>query len=397
MDAPSSIVPEPRRILQLARQDKRAAEEAVAALPLESQVALVCSAPLALRSKLLELAPTPEELIPLLPEAELCFTAKAIGLWDASWILEHATPSQLVTSLDLDGWGGLAHEPASLRMWLAALAEAGDETLLRAATAVDPELIVLMLRDRVHVLLDPKDDEWQAPEGARTLEGQFYLLARQPGDDLDDVLHLLRVLFQEDYWLYFRMLQGVIWELPTDLEEWALRWRTGRLEDLGFPSWDEAMRIYGYVRPSDRDAIPADDAPLDVEAWSLPVFLPELPATLSQVHSVFQAAAELDEGERRGFFYAFVATANRVAVADRMPLGDADTLPRAIEVAAEVVSLGLEHVASRNGIGLTEALRRVSLERLFRVGASLGGRRPPPMPEPSATADEPQDDESENT
>ena len=140
------------------------------------------------------------------------------------------------------------------------------------------------------------------------------------------------------------------------------------------------MRIYGYIRPGERDRIPEEVEPLDVREWQLPVFMPELPATVSQSHSVFQAAAELDEEERRGFFYAFVGTANRVAVADRMPLGDADTLPEAIEAAAAVVSQGLEHVASRNGLSLTETLRRVSLERLFRVGASLGGRKPPPSP-----------------
>ena len=218
-------------------------------------------------------------------------------------------------------------------------------------------------------------------------------MARRTGDDLDDVVRLLRVLFQEDYWLYFRMLQGAIWELDGDLEEWALRWRTGRLEDLGFPSWDEAMRIYGYVRPSERDQIPEGAHALDVDAWPLPVFLPELPATLSRSYSVFRAASELDEEERRRFFYAFVAAANRVAVADRMPLGDADTLPQAIEVAAEVVSEGLEYVASRNGIGLADALRRVSLERLFRVGASLSGRRPPPIPEaPAGAAESPGDE-----
>lgn len=381
MDVRPSIVPEPRQVLQLARKDKRAAEEAVAALSLEDQVILVCSTPLPLRARLLGLTPAPEEVIPLLPEAELCFTAKAVGLWDAGWILEHATPAQLVASIDLDGWQGLAPDRESLRVWLAALAEAGDETLRRAARALDPELIVLMLRDRIDVVLDPKDDEWQAPEGAQTLEGQFYLIPKRPGDDLDDVLKLLHSLFREDYWLYFRMLQGVVWELESDLEEWALRWRTGRLEDLGFPCWEESMRIYGYIRPSERDQIPAGDNPLDIDSWQLPVFLPELPATLSQTHSLFQAAAALDEEERRGFFYAFIATANKVAVADRMPLGDADTLPEAIETAAAVASEGMEYVASHNGIGLTEVLRRTSLERLFRVGASLAGRKPPTTPE----------------
>jgi hypothetical protein len=380
MDARPSVIPQARQILQLARNDKRAAEEVVAALPIEDQVSLVCSAPLDLRERVLDLTPAPEEVIPLLPEAEFCFTAKAIGLWDAGWILEHATPAQLVASIDLDGWTGLVPNRDSLREWLAALAEAGEETLLRAARALDPELVVLTLRDRVDVVLDPKDEEWQPPEGARTLEGQFYLIPKRSDDDLDDVLKLLHAIFREDYWLYFRMLQGVTWELQSDLEEWALRWRTGRLQDLGFPSWDEAMRIYGYIRPGERDRIPEEVDTLDVPEWQLPVFMPELPATVDQAHPVFQAAAELDEEERRGFFYAFLGTANRVAVADRMPLGDPDTLPEAIDAAAVVISQGLEHLATQNDLDLTETLRRVSLERLFRVGASLGGRRPPPSP-----------------
>lgn len=380
MDAKPSILSRSREILRLAREDKRAAEKALASLALDDQAFLVCSAPVGLRGRLLELTPAPEAVIPLLPEAELCFTARALGLWDASWILEHATPAQLVASIDLDAWQGLQPDLRSMRDWLAALAEAGEATLLRAARSLDPETLVLMLRDRVQVALDPRDDDWQPPPGAQTLEGQFYLMPRRAGDDLDDVVELLRVLFEEDYWLYFRLVQGVAWELPSDLEEWALRWRTGRLADLGFPSWDEAMRIYGYVRPADRDRIPEEGSPLDVEAWNLPVFMPELPETVSQSHSVFRAAAELSEEERRGFFYAFVAIANKVAVADRMPLGDADTLPEAIGVAAAVVSQGLEHLATANGLGLADILQRVSLERLFRVGASLGGRRPPPIP-----------------
>ena len=376
MDVRPSTLPDTREILRLARSDKAAAEQAVAQLSLDEQVALVCAAPMGLRSRVLELTPAPEEVIPRMPEAELCFTVKAVGLWDADWILEHASETQIVTSLDLDGWVGPLPDGDSLRSWLAALAHAGDGALLRTARSVDTELLVLMLRDRVHVLLDPNDEEWQAPEGARTLDGQFYLLPRQPSDDIADLTELLSLLFREDYWLYFRLLQGAIWELESDLQEWALRWRTGRLEDLGFPSWDEAMRIYGHLRAGDRDRVPDTSHPLDVHEWCLPVFMPELPEAVQATHSVFRAAAELDDESRRGFFYAFVATANKVAIADALPLGDADTLPETIEIAARVVSEGLEHLATVNGLSMPDILRRVSLERLFRVGASLAGRQP---------------------
>lgn len=380
MDPHPSPLPEPRQILKLARTDKRAAAAQVGALSLDGQVALVCSTPVELRAAVLALTPVPEEVIPLLPEAELCFTAKAIGLWDASWLFEHATESQLVASFDLDGWEGLQPDRASLRNWLAAIAEAGDETLLRTARAIDPELLVLMIRDRVEVMLDPRDDDWQAPPGAHTIDGMFYVLPRQANDDIPDLLALLRAIFGSDYWLYFRMLQGAIWELDSDLEEWALRWRTGRLQDLGFPAWDEAMRIYGYIRPADRAAIPQAVDALDVVAWGMPVYMPELPIRAGRDHSIFRAAAELDDDERQRFLYAFIAIANKVAIADRMPLGDADTLPKAIETAASVTSVGLNFLAEKNGLPLSDTLRRVSLERMFRVGASLDGRKPPPIP-----------------
>jgi hypothetical protein len=371
MEVRPSGVPEARRILDLARRDRRAAEKALADLPIDAQVGAVCEAPAGRRAALLELMPEPEKLIPLIPEAELCFAVKASGLSDAGWILEHATPAQIVAGVDLDAWQGLTPDLEAVERWMTTLAEAGAETLLRGAHALDPELIVLYMRDRVDVYLDPKDDDWQPPDRSQTIEGQFYLVARRTDDDLEPLLKLLHALFTEDYWLYFRMMQGVIWELPSELEEWSLRWRTGRLQDLGFPSWDESMRMYGYLRPEQRAELPAGPDPLTVEAWDFPVWIPELPAVRGEGHLLFSAAAELGEEERRAFFYAFVGTANKVAVADQMPLGEPETLPMAIERLAVTASRGLEYVAKANQLGAADVLRRATLERLFRVGVSL--------------------------
>jgi hypothetical protein len=117
---------------------------------------------------------------------------------------------------------------------------------------------------------------------------------------------------------------------------------------------------------------------LDVDAWRLPIWLPRLPAGVDARFSLFRAFEKLSDEERRPAFYAFLALANKVAVADRLPLGDAESIPAAIEKAASVASRGLEFVAAANGLDGTEVVRRVSLERLFRVGASLdrAERRP---------------------
>ncbi len=370
---------DPRGVLRLARVDRRAAVEALRATPPEELVALVCSAPLQARGELLDLLPEPERVIPLLPEAELCFTVKAIGLADAAWILELATPEQVTASIDLDAWQRHAPDLPVLSEWIGALAATDRGAFRRAVDALDPELLVLHLMSRIEVFQKSTgDDGWSPPDSAQTLEGQFYYRSKRDDDDLIAIGELLRMLFEEDYWTYFRLMQGVIWELESDAQEWALRWRTGRLEDLGFPSWDDAMPIYRFLRPEERARIPDDGRPLAGGAWPLPVWITSLPAAAGRDHRVFVAIAKLAEEERRACFHALVAVANKVAVADGMPLSDASSTPRAIDKAALWISEGLAHVAKENGLDDTEVLRRVSLERLFSVGANLDPERARP-------------------
>jgi hypothetical protein len=363
---------ESRRLRRLIRTDRAAAGKELSALPIDLQVEFVCSTPVEQRATLLSLLDQPEQVIPALPEAELCFTVKAVGLHDAGWILDHARPEQVVAALDLDAWSGHQLEPSTLAEWIEALATTDRPALLRSLSAIDPELLVLFLKSRIHAVQKPTDDEgFEPPAGAQSLEGQFHLVARNEGDDLAPVITVLRALFEEDYWYYFRLMQGVVWELESDASEWAIRWRSGRLEDLGFPPWEDAMRIYRFVPPAERAKLDEDARPLDVSAWSAPVWLPSLPAGADARHRIFRAVAELSDDERHACFYAFTALANRIAVADRLPLSDAESTPRALEKAARFTSDGLAHLAEQTGLQDVEVLRRVSLERLFSVGANL--------------------------
>lgn len=360
-----------RRILELAKRDREAARAALAALPVDEQVALVCESPVRRRAELLDLVTAPEEVIPRIPPAELCFVAKALGLSDAGWLLEHATEEQIATALDLDAWSALVPDRERLDGWLAALASAGEETLLRAARGIDFELLVLALRGRLSVFLAGRDEAGDAPAGSLSIDGQFHLLPLRPGDDLEDVLQLLTALFQQDYWFYHRLLQAVSIDLESETEESALRWRSGRLQDLGFPPLEDARRIYSFVRAENLAKLPSDTRALEVGEWPLPVWMPSLPAAGETEHLLFRAMATLGDEERRPLLFAFLALANRVAVADEMPLGDAETLPAATEKAARVASLGLGYLAHEHGVEPAFLLRRLPLERLFVVGANL--------------------------
>lgn len=397
MELSREFVPEARRLLQLARSDRRSAELEVATLAPEQQAALVCEAPLSIRRNIIDLLPDPESVIPLIPEAELCYTCRAIGLEDANWLLPMATNEQIVACFDLDAWSGLTVDPTRLDSWIASIAATDEETLLRTAQAIDPELIAMFLRNHVDVSLKPSpqdNPDWSPPDQSQTLEGQFYFVAKDPKDDIAPLLALLHTLFRGDYWLYFRLIQAVHEESAVENEEWALRWRTGRLEDLGFPAWDRSMQIYGFLRPDRRADLAEERAVLDLGDAALPIWVSDLPGEHSDERSIFRAARELDVNERSALFYALIGLANRIAVADRMDLGDADSLPHAIEKATRFASDGLDYVADKNSVPIDEALRRASLEHFFRVGVNLNPEEGMPPPLESDDGSEVEDPES---
>ncbi|MBK7949501.1 MAG: hypothetical protein IPK00_12355 [Deltaproteobacteria bacterium] len=273
MDLERESAPEARSLLQLARTDRRAAEKALALLPPERQAALILDTSLPIRRQVIELLPSPEAVIPLLPEAELCYTLRTIGLSDVSWLLPLATDEQLVACIDLDAWRGLRLDMVRLDAWFAALAESDDETLARAAMAMDPEVLVLYLREHIDVFVKPgpqEDPDWSPPDQSQTLEGQFYFVARKSDDDMAPLLRLLHALFQTDYWLYFRAIQAVREEAESENQGVGAALADGahgrsRLPELGrgdadlrLPAPRQARRAAGGgARPRPRGLRPA--------------------------------------------------------------------------------------------------------------------------------------------
>ena len=169
--------------------------------------------------------------------------------------------------------------------------------------------------------------------------------------------------------MYERLLLGVLFEVPAENVEWALRWRSGRLADLGFPPREETLGLYAPLRPGDLDNIAI--ALQKTEAWRLPVWVPPLPEAKPDAPEIFRAAAELSDEGRRAFLFSLLALANSVAVADKLPLGDPESVPSAMEKGAETASRGMVEIARRRRCSLPEVLATTPLPFLFRVGHAL--------------------------
>jgi hypothetical protein len=161
-----------RELAALVRTDRDAATRLLAGLPVEEQVRTLCQLPAERRSDALALAPDPGAVVRRMPELDLCAMTVAAGPERSGWFLEHASGEQIVACLDLDAWRGPAIDAERLEAWLTGLADAGNATLLRAARALDHELLALWARRDVEFFFRAGEDEdWEPPDDTRTIDG----------------------------------------------------------------------------------------------------------------------------------------------------------------------------------------------------------------------------------
>jgi Family of unknown function (DUF6178) len=307
----------------------------------------------------------PQALVRALPADELYLTVRDIGLADAAVLVQLASPEQLSVFLDLDAWSGDAFDPRKSLPWLRA-ARAGAHLEPRAAARwarklaeIDREILLLVLRDalRIHDLEADQDPEIESDRFMRTPEGKFVIEFVVEGIEYAAVRGLVDDLLAEDPFQATRLLAAIRWEVPSELEESALRWRTGRLADLGWPSLEEARSW--FARPPRAPAHPAGP-PARPPGFFL--------ATLARGTLLDRAAARLPPDAAGSVEAQIVAAANAVLVADAVDPGDVDAVRGAFESARGYLELGLEKLAAGDEARAAEALAGTPVKRIFQEG-----------------------------
>src|SRR5262245_903459 len=200
-----------------------------------------------------------EAAVRALPGDELYYVLHELGLHDAAPILGAATAEQLQVVLDFALWERDRILPEPLADWLEAMAHASPERIARWLRGLDAELVALILRRgaRIHDLTQgPPPDEsegtfFPTPDG-------FFLLdvvglpggegtSRAEGEEHDRAAVIIRIvdsLYRSDKHLARRLLVAASGELDSELEEAAYRWQRGRMADLGFADYYEALEVY---------------------------------------------------------------------------------------------------------------------------------------------------------
>ncbi len=296
-----------------------------------------------------------------------------VGFEDAADLIHLATPAQIQGCLDLDAWSKDQVDLAPMKPWLAALTDAGFEKVGEVFGGLDPELRALIVQRMVKVydvsLGEEPDDANEAP--IMPTPDRYFLLELHGDDDTQRLTgQLVEDLYRADPDLARHMIMAARSEPPAELEEQSYRWRAGRLADQGYVDFHEALDLF---RPLDADQVHVGEGTHERIVGEEPQRMP-LAVAEEVIGRGFlaRAMAAIEEpGEAERLEGALMVLVNKVLAAARARPGQAEVVRRGALYATATASLGLETVA-RGDLGRAQqALRSISLHRLFRVGYTV--------------------------
>ncbi len=325
--------------------------------------------------------------VPALPATSFVAIARTLQAEERlELVIPHASPDQLTALFDLDAWRRDRIDVERARIWLLAIVEAyatADKprgALTDLVTAMDPELWTAALLPGTSVYhLDPEDDEQRdqaslAVEDLLTYETPdgYFMLAVPDTEVGRRAIQIVDRIYADDLELARSLINSLRGALPAMMEEDLLRWRVGRLADLGFVAWEEAMRL---LRPLDlksaRDQAAAPAPATSVTPLHTTTSLVALGLRAGLLRRALAVLTPAQQGERAREFTLLV---NELMSAQRFEPGDIKLQERTFRQAEATIGLGLELLAT----GLTDAaevdaflggrIAAIGLRGVFRVG-----------------------------
>ncbi len=286
---------------------------------------------------------------------EAYYIIREIGLDQALSVILHLSPEQLGACVDLDCWHRYDFALESFAEWLTAFSLDGPETLASTFFSLDYVVQLLFLSQSVIVYDADTDEVPQEKKGressrAMTPDG-FYLLELKTSRSLR--IHpftVLDALYQYDLPATHQLLSEVRVGLPTEIEEEALHFRNGRMQDLGFASPDEAAVLFS--RPDVRQPQTRPKKPLD----SVLTRIPSIYAVPLSETTLLQRALSLitDQEFLSSLEQEIVWTINSAIIAYGETVQDTSQIADIAERVRDTLSLGLESLLAGPGAALPE-------------------------------------------
>lgn len=355
----------PKGHLTLLRESRSLTPREYNALTVEERLAIIRRAGGRQKYDLIVEAKDAEALVPRLAAQEIYLLLRELGAEDCVDLLAMVSTEQMTTFFDLDFWEGAVLQEKPTLEWLVLLLETGEQKALQTAKEMDFELLVVMLQKFLTINrgLESLTDEDALVEGR--LE-RIYDVDYPDSESAKILGYFLDILFRHDRDFYLHLMEAVRWEQQVELEEAAYQSRSGRLQDRGFPDPFTALELFAYLDPGTFTAaregkIPV--APGEADADAPGFFLVARANDL--LAEVIGSGLEADE------CWELTYLLNKIMIADRADVGEADQVRLEMEEVYRYLNLGLEHLSGGETEKAFQVFHGTYFQHLFRIGLSL--------------------------
>ncbi|MCB9507094.1 MAG: hypothetical protein H6698_03280 [Myxococcales bacterium] len=337
--------------------------------------------------------PRAAALVRSLDVQELYSLIHEAGMEDGMDLVLYASAEQVQGIVDFDCWTRDDLEPTRVSAWLEVLLQREDEDFADLMTTLDPELLVIWLRQQCQVFVWEDDAELIEAIDAPVFsspDGVYAIVVPDDEELAGRIRHVLDRVYAMDLLRGHRLLEATRWELTTDMMERAYQQREARLGDLGFVPVHEAVEVYAYRNPADwaagaraRARAPELDVLKLSAAGTLPPtdrmlqhletdlggdggFLERSIAALGQVVPDAQLEPAVDS-----IFGQLRALVNRRHIADLGQPGDLDAARGAMRSVADTLSIALEYASGGDLLLSARTLASTPLRDAHQAGASI--------------------------
>lgn len=327
-------------------------------------------------------APNTSNAVQALDPIEFYDLYHAVGPSDAIVLLEYASSEQLQTCLDLDIWRGDQVSDDELSPWVEQMLTLPDEKFSEFLHDLDPELLALYLHRNVHLYMaEDKNDDVDIPEDESPNVAQspdFTYWIAYPEDT--DKAELLRQLVDRLYAVLgidkaWSTLEGMHFEMESDLEETAYRFRTERLREYGFMPREEAAAIFANVDVTKEAAHMREEtnAELYVQPYPSTCKLEEALVALDQasIAETFFEKILARVADRESIKVQLLALAQQVATYDGYQPHETQGFEDSMKLAVANINIGLEFASEQDEETAVRLVTHIPLKRLFSLGYSL--------------------------
>jgi hypothetical protein len=181
----------------------------------------------------------------------------------------------------------------------------------------------------------------------------------------------LKTFYRIDGEGFRRLMEALICELESELEETGYRLRNGRLSDFGFPDFEEALEIYQFIQPESllrKESVSKPKSPEPLRRESSVYYLtfhiegPFFSAILSRID---------DPQEQDRLKQEITSLCNKAIIAEAIDLSNLSGTERVIQKVYHYLNLGLQYLSNEEEEQGIDILRSLPIQKIFQCGVSL--------------------------